>query len=115
MHIFQNSNKLFDMQDSTMTTHWSLTNSLTDCQSKCMKTFTPTSNPAPTNSGGKKLSNSRKPSYISERDLIVGAPHLHRPRGQYSTTSGGELPETPTQWTLLKEESDHAWLTQNRY
>src|ERR1700677_337955 len=107
--IFQNSNKQYDMQGSTTTTPWYSTNLLTDYQSKCTKISTPTSNPARTNSGDRKLFSSRKPLYTSEHDLIVGVPHLHLPQGQYSTISGGELPEIPTLWTPLKEESGHGW------
>src|ERR1700677_1678256 len=86
-----------------------------DYQSKCMKISTPTNNPVHTNSGGKKLFNSKRPSYTSERDLTVGAPHLHPHQDPYSTISGGELPEIQTPWTPLKDVSDHAWLTQNKY
>ena len=48
--------------------------------------------PAHTNNGDTKPSTSKKCSYISRRDSIVGAPHLHPPQGQYSTTNGGEHP-----------------------
>src|ERR1700677_2465079 len=98
----QNSSRPYDTQDSTTMTLWSSTNSPMDYQSRCTKTSIPTSNPAHTNSGGKKQFNSKKPSYTFERDSIVGAPHLHRPKGQYLTTNGGELPGTQTQWIPLK-------------
>src|ERR1700677_765760 len=99
----QNSSRPYDTQDSITTILWSSTNSPTDSQSRCMKTSIPTNSPVHTNNGGKKLSNNRKPSYTSERDSTVGAPHLRRPQGQYSIINGGELPETLTQWTPLKE------------
>src|ERR1700677_4382604 len=86
-----------------------------DYRSRCMKISTPINNPAPTNNGGKRPFNSRRPLSTSERDSIVGAPHLRRPHDQYSIINGGELPGTQTQWIPLKGGSNHDWLTRNRF
>src|ERR1700677_2132179 len=99
-----NSNKQYDMRGSTKTIHWYSTSSQTGYQQRCMKTSTPTSNPARTNNGDMKpLTNKRRLSTF-ERDLIVGAPPLH-PLDPYQT-NGGEHPETTMPWIPLKGGSD---------
>src|ERR1700677_169065 len=97
------SNRQYAMRGLTKTIHWCSTNSQTDYQQRCMKTSTPTNNPARTSNGDMKPLTNKKHSYTFERDLTVGAPPPH-PRDPYQT-NGGELPETITQWTPLKDVS----------
>src|ERR1700677_668688 len=61
--IYQNSSKPYDTQGSITMIPWYSTSLPTDCQLRCTRTSTPTNNPARTNNGGKKLSNSKKPLY----------------------------------------------------
>src|ERR1700677_3275790 len=100
------SNRQYDMRGLTKTIRWCSTSSQTDYQQRCMKTSTPTSNPARMNNGDMKPLINKKLSYTSKRDLTVGVPHLPQPQDKRSTISGGELPETITQWTPLKDVSD---------
>src|ERR1700677_3999895 len=53
------SNRQYDMRGLTKTIRWCSTSSQTDYQQKCMKTFTPTSTPARTNSGDTKPYNNK--------------------------------------------------------
>src|ERR1700677_4559458 len=99
------SNRQYAMRGLTKTTHWCSTNSQTGYQQRCMKTSTPTSNPARTSNGDMKPLTSKKHSYTSKRDSIVGAPHPH-PRDPYPI-NGGEPPGTIMQWIPLKDVSAH--------
>src|SRR6202453_3382105 len=71
------SNRQYDMRGSTKTIHWCSTSSQTGYQQRCMKTSTPTNNPAHTNNGDMRPLINKKHSSTFERDLIVGAPPLH--------------------------------------